>query len=95
MLEDIPCDILLPLGHQVTWSHYVDANLFHNITSGRIVTGILHLINKFPIDWYTKKQATVETAMYGSKFVAARTCIEQVIDLHLTLRYRGAPISGA
>jgi hypothetical protein len=30
--------------------------------------------------------------MYGSEFVAARTCVEQVIDLRNTLRYLGVPI---
>ena len=76
----------------MTTTHYVDANLFHDILSGRSVTGVLHLINKTPIDWYSKKQATVETAIYGSEFVAARTCTEQIIDLRLTLRYLGVPI---
>jgi hypothetical protein len=56
------------------------------------VTGILHFINKTPADWFSKKQATVETATYGSEFIAARTCIEQVIELRLTLRYLGVPI---
>ena len=39
-----------------------------------------------------KKQATVETATYGSEFVAARICVEQIIDLRNTLRYLGIPI---
>jgi hypothetical protein len=34
----------------------------------------------------------VETATYGSEFVAARTCVEQIIDLRTTLRYLGVPI---
>jgi hypothetical protein len=64
----------------------------HDINSGNSVTGILHLVNETPIDWYSKKQATVETATYGSEFVAARVCIEQIIDLRTTLRYLGVPI---
>jgi hypothetical protein len=64
----------------------------HDLTTGRSVTGILHLVNQAPIDWYSKKQATVETATYGSEFVAARTCVEQIIDLRNTLRYLGVPI---
>ena len=35
--------------------------------------------------WYIKKQATVETATYGSEYVAARTCVEQIVDLCNTL----------
>ena len=35
---------------------------------------------------------TVETATYSAEFVAARTCVEQVIDLRNTLRYLGVPV---
>jgi len=64
----------------------------HDMATGKSVTGILHWLNQTPIDWYSKKQATVETATYGSEFVAARTCVEQIIDLRCTLRYLGVPI---
>src|SRR5690349_4082677 len=37
-----------PLGKQVTLTHYVDANLFHDALSGRSVTGILHMMNATP-----------------------------------------------
>jgi hypothetical protein len=87
-----PHDAPKPLGKYVTLTHYVDANLMHDVTTGRSVTGILHLINKTPVDWYSKKQATVETATYGSEFVAARTCVEQIIDLRTTLYYLGVPV---
>jgi len=87
-----PTDAPEPLGHFVTLTHYVDANLMHDIVTGRSVTGILHLINKTPFDWYSKKQATVETATYGSEFVAARICVEQIIELRNILRYLGVPI---
>ena len=91
--EILPTDAPEPLGEFVTLTqHYVDANLMHDMTTGKSVTGILHLLNKTPIDWYSKKQPTVETATYGSEFVAARTCVEQVIDLHCTLHYLGVPI---
>ena len=35
---------------------------------------------------------TVETATYGSEFVAARTAVDQIIDICTTLRYLGVPI---
>jgi hypothetical protein len=81
-----------PLGNHVTLSHYVDANLMHDIYMGRSVTGILDLVNKTPIEWYSKKQATVETATNGSEFVAARICVEQIIDLRNTLRFLSVPV---
>ena len=91
--EIIPDDAPEPLGKMVVLTHYVDANLMHDMVTGRSMTGILHLLNKTPVDWFSKKQSTVETATYGSEFLAARTCIEQVIDLRNTLRYLGVPVS--
>jgi len=90
--EVIPSDIPDPLGRPVTLSHYVDANLYHDLLSGKSLTGILHFMNQTPIDWYSKKQATVETATYGSEYIAARTCIEHIIDLRNSLRYLGVPV---
>ena len=71
---------------------YVNANLYHDLISGRSVTGILHFVNGTPIDWYSKRQATVETATYGSEFVAARIATDQIVDIRLTLRYLGVPV---
>jgi hypothetical protein len=62
------------------------------MVTGRSVTAILHFLNQTPMDWYSKKQATVETATFGSEFIAARTTIDQIIDLQTTLRYLGVPI---
>jgi hypothetical protein len=39
-----------PLGNFVTMSHYVDANLMHNIMTCKTVTDILHLVNKTPLE---------------------------------------------
>eukprot|EP00957_Ditylum_brightwellii_P059577 4523757-Ditylum_brightwellii.AAC.1 len=44
----------------------------------RSCTGIVHLLNKTPIDWFFKRQNTVETVTYGSEFVAARTAVDQI-----------------
>ena len=90
--EVIPEDCLKPLGKHVTLSHYVNANLYHDMLSGRSFTGILHFVNKCPIDWYSKKQGTVETATYGSEANAARTATEQIIKWHGTLRCMGVPL---
>jgi hypothetical protein len=92
--EAIPIDIPLPLGKYVTLTHYVDATLYHDMVIGCAMTGVLHLINKMPINWYSKKQATVKTATCDSEFGAARIAANQVIDLRRMLRYLGVPIRG-
>ena len=76
----------------MTTVHYVDANLHHDLVTGRSVTAILHIVNGTPTDWYSKRQATVETATYGSEFVAARIAVDQIVDLRYTLMYLGVPI---
>jgi hypothetical protein len=90
--ELLPHNMPEPLGNYVTLTHYVDANLYHDLLSGKAVTGILHFVNQTPMDWFSKKQSTVETATYGSEFVAARTCVEQIMEIRHTLRYLGVPI---
>ena len=78
--EEIPQDAPIPYGKKVTLIHYFDANLMHDVLSGKSVTGCVHFANKTPIMWYSKKQATYETATYGSEFISRRICIEQIDD---------------
>jgi hypothetical protein len=92
--EETPSDCPRPLGKPVVMWTCKDANLYHDLMTGRAVTGIIHFLNQTPVDWYSKKQATVETATYGSEFSAARTAIQQIAGLRLTLRYLGVPIKG-
>jgi hypothetical protein len=91
--ELIPKDAPPPLGNKVITVTYTDANLYHDMLTGRSVTGILHLCNQTLIDWYSKRQATVETATFGSEFTAARIAVDQIIDLRTTLRYLGVPVN--
>ena len=76
----------------MTTTSYKDANLCHDFTSGKAVTGVLCFVNQTPIEWWTKKQASVECATYSSEFAAARTAIQQISGLRQTLRYLGVPI---
>jgi hypothetical protein len=91
--ELLPNDAPKPLGKVVTTITYTDANLYHDILTGRSVTGILHFCNQTLVDWYSKRQATVETATFGSEFTAARIAVDQIIDLRTTLRYLGVPVN--
>eukprot|EP00957_Ditylum_brightwellii_P029403 2222774-Ditylum_brightwellii.AAC.1 len=63
---------------------FVDANLLHHIITGNSSTGMIHLLNKAPIDWFSKRHSTIETATYGSEFVPARTAVDQIVDLLCT-----------
>ena len=74
LLDDMP----EPLGEAVITTTTMDANLNHCLATGKSLTGCLHFVNRTPVDWYSKKQATVETATYGSEFVAAKTAVEKL-----------------
>ena len=75
--EIIPNDCPKPLGKGVIMTTYVDENLCHDMTTGRDVTGVLHFLNKTLIDYFSKRQPTVETATYGSEFLSSRTATEK------------------
>ena len=81
-----------PKGKPVLTTTFKDANLYHDLATGRAVTGILHFLNQTPIDWFSKKQETVETATYGSEFAAARSAVQQIAALRLALQYLGVPL---
>ena len=95
--EIIPNNCPKPLGKSVTTTTTIDANLVHYLATGvsftASLTACLHFCNHTPTDWYSKKQATAETATYGSEFVATKTATEQIIDMRYTLRYLGVPIT--
>ena len=90
--EEIDPEAPKPLGKVVQLTHFFDANLMHDVLSGKSVTGIVHFANQTPTQWHSKKQSTSETATYGSEFVAGRTAFEQVIDQRNSWRYLGVPL---
>ena len=90
--EIIPNNCPKSLGKSVTTTTTLDANLLHCVATGASPTACLHFCHQTPTDWYSKKQATVETATYGSEFVAANTATEQIMDLRYTFGYLGVSI---
>ena len=52
------------------------------------------MLNKNPIDWFSKKQLSVESATYGSEFVAARIGTDKIVEMRYMLRMLGVPVDG-
>ena len=46
------------------------------------------------INWHTKKQATVEGAVFGADFVAMKQCVEALRGIRFKLRMMGVKIDG-
>ena len=91
--ELVPSDLPKALGLTVLFTTYVDANLYHDLLTGRSVSGILHLMNQTPFEYYTKKQNSVATATYGSEFMAARIACNQIVENRMMFRYLGVPLA--
>jgi len=92
--EEVPPKAPEARGKPVDLTSFIDANLMHDLITGRSVSGIWHMLNKTPIEWFCKRQNQVETATYGSEFMAMRIGIEQIIELRYMLRMLGVPVVG-
>ena len=91
--EELPSKMLKPKGKSVRITAFCDANLMHDIVTGHAVMGIILMMNKTPVDWTSKRQATVETATYGSEIIAARVAVDQIIEWRYNLRMLGVPLA--
>ena len=92
--EDLPKNHPEARGKSVAFTSFCDANLLHDLVIGRSVSGILHLVNCTLIDWFSKRQNQVETAVYGSEFMAGRLAVEQIMELRYMFTMLGVPIEG-
>jgi hypothetical protein len=52
------------------------------------------MVNMSVINWFSKKQVSVQGATFGSEFVAAKTAMEANRALRYKLRMMGVPIDG-
>ena len=92
--EEIDSRAPPPKGKPVRMTTFADANLMHDAVTGRSASGIIDFLNQTPIDWFSKRQAQVETATYGSEFMVARQSVERIMDMRYTLRSFGVPLDG-
>jgi hypothetical protein len=92
--EQVPHNAPEARGNDIVMTCYVDADHAGNKVTRRSHTGILIFLNRAPITWYSKRQATVETSTFGSEFIAARIATELIEGLRYKLRMMGIPIAG-
>eukprot|EP00957_Ditylum_brightwellii_P023762 1793121-Ditylum_brightwellii.AAC.2 len=63
-----------PRGRRVNIHAFVDANHTGIVVTKRSHTGIIIFVQIDPIIWFSKRQNTVESATFGSEFVAIQIC---------------------
>lgn len=80
--EDIPPNAPAPRGNVIELNCFVDSDHAGDKVTRRSQTGIILYYNTAPVIWYSKRQNTVESSMFGSEFVAPlRIASELIISL--------------
>jgi hypothetical protein len=90
--EAIPQNAPEPRGASVVVSCFMDADHAGCRVTQQSHTGIIISVQGAPIMWYSKRQNTVESSMFGSEFIAMKTAIEQFEALRHKLCMMGIPI---
>jgi hypothetical protein len=92
--EAIPVDIPEPLGKDVDVRMMCDSDHAGDKWTRCSHTGFLIFCNMALIDWVSKKQATIETSVFGAEFVAMKHGIEKLQGICYKLSMMGIPLTG-
>jgi hypothetical protein len=92
--EAIPRIAPTPRGRSVILRMFVDSDHAGNMITRRYRTGYVQRINNAVVNWFSKRQGSVETSTFGSEFVALKTAMEANRGLRYRLRMMGVPIDG-
>jgi hypothetical protein len=83
--EAIPPDMPEPLGKDVDLRLYVDSDHAGDKLVRRSRTGFFIFLNSALINWCSKKQATIETSVFGAEFVAMKHGMEALRGIRYKL----------
>ena len=85
-------DAPLPLGKELDLRLYVDSDHADDKDTRRSRTGYFIFLNSAPIVWFSKRQPTVETSVFGDEFVAMKNGMRSLRGLRYKLRMMGVPL---
>ena len=74
--EAIPSNAPDPRGNSVDLRMWVDSDHVGDKMTRRLRTGYFIFINTALIDWLSKKQATIESSVFGAEFISMKTGVE-------------------
>jgi hypothetical protein len=92
--EMIPSDAPVPRVKEVDMRLFVNSDHAGEQFTRRSRTGFVIYLNMAPIVWFSKRQPTVESSVFGAEFVAMRNGIETLRGLRYKLRIMGVALSG-
>jgi deoxycytidine triphosphate deaminase len=83
--EVIPENALTPRGKDIDLHLYVDADHAGDKITRQSWTGYFIFLNSALVDWYSKRQSTIESSVFGSKCVALKAGMEKSRGLRYKL----------
>ena len=83
--EAIPSNAPLPRGKEIDLRLFVDSDHAGDLRTRHSRTGFFIFMNMSPIVWYSKKQSTIETSVFGAEFVAMKSGMEVLRGLRYML----------
>jgi hypothetical protein len=92
--EAITVDMPEPLGKEVDICMMCDSDHAGDKRTRCSPTGFFIFCNMALIDWVSKKQATIETSVFGAEFIAMKHGIEKLQGLHYKHCMMGIPLTG-
>ena len=92
--EAIPPNAPEARGKEVDLRLFVDSDHANDQRTRRSRTGYIIYLNMAPITWFSKKQSTIETSVFGAEFVAMKQGMETLRGLRYKLQMMGVPLSG-
>ena len=72
MKEEIPPNAPEPRGKEVDLRIFVNSEHTGDKLTRQSINGYIIFLNNALIDWLSKKQATIETSVFGAEFVAMK-----------------------
>ena len=90
----IPPNAPDPRGKSVDLRMWVDSDHSGDKITRQSRTGYFIFLNTTLIDWLSKKQATIESSVFGAEFIAMKTGVEALIGIRYKLRMMGVPLTG-
>jgi hypothetical protein len=92
--EAIPPNAPVTRGKAIDLHLFVDSDHAGEHFMRRSRTGIVIYLNMAPIVWFSKRQPTVESSVFGAECVAMKNGIETTRGLRYKLRMMGVAIDG-
>jgi hypothetical protein len=92
--EMIPPDDPVPRGKEFDLGLFVDSDHDGEKFTRRSRTGYVIYLNMAPIAWFSKRQPTVESSVFGAEFVAIKSGIETCRGLLYNLTMVGVTLIG-